>query len=75
MKADLLLAKFGTLLIGRQVMTEPYGEWPGGVATVKEIQPDPNAPEIPFYVEMDGWDGLMGVFDHEDVELMPKEGG
>lgn len=69
-----LLAKKGASLVGRRVLTQAYGDWPGGVARVTRMGDDPAAPEIVFFVEMDGWEeGEMGVFDHEYVELLEGE--
>lgn len=58
--------KFGAGLIGKIVMTEAIGEYPGGPAEVIELEPDPNAPEIVFQVRHATF-GEIGVFDHELV--------
>jgi hypothetical protein len=68
-------------LIGMKVKTEAYGDYPGGIATIMELHPDPEAPEIVFNVQHPTWrgdendlsDGVIGIFDHEGVELC-KEG-
>ncbi len=79
MRADVLVElthATSTELLGRRVLTDPMGEWPGGIATICELAPDPAAPEIVFNVKADFWpddDGPMGVFGYEEVELQ-KEG-
>lgn len=69
MRARDLVDAHGLDLISKSVITEAIGGWPGGVATVTEIQPDPAAPEIVFQVRSDEH-GEMGVFDHEMVTLV-----
>lgn len=68
MKAKQLVKKLGKKLLGKEVNTPAVGEYPGGVATVIEIRPDRNAPEIVFQVNLPGW-GEIGVFEHEEVSL------
>jgi len=66
----------GTELIGRTVKTREMGSYPGGLATVTEIAPDPNAPEIAFTVQHPTWrdkfceDGEIGVFGYEIVDAV-----
>lgn len=67
--ADDLVRREGKHLIGRTVHTEPFGEWPGGLAVVTEIEPDPAAPEIAFQVKSEAH-GKMGVFDFEYVKII-----
>ena len=69
MKASQLVEKLGHKLVGKQVNTPAVGEYPGGVATVLQISPDQNAPEIAFQVKLPAW-GEIGVFDHEEVALV-----
>ena len=69
MKANQLVQKLGQKLLGKQVNTPAAGEYPGGVATVVQLAPDQNAPEIAFRVSLPQW-GEIGVFDHEDVWLL-----
>jgi len=68
MTAKELVTKHGSALVGRLVLTQPNGEYPGGIAEVVRIAPDPNAPEIVFDVKTDEWD--IGVFEHETVHLI-----
>lgn len=82
MNAKELLDEMGEKLIGRTIFTEPFGDWPGGRAIVKEIAPDPEAPEIVFTVLGTGKrinnailkgkldSPVIGVFDYEPVDLM-----
>lgn len=80
-----LVAAIGDNLIGRQIVTEAVGEYPGGVATIIELFPDLEAaPEIvmqvhnPEYKSDDGLvpPGQMGIFEWEDVILLePKHCG
>ena len=69
MKANQLVQKLGCKLLGQKVNTPAVGEYPGGVATVTQIAPDENAPEIVFQVSLPHW-GEIGVFEHEDVSLL-----
>ena len=72
MKAYQLVKSLGKELVGQKVVTEPYGEYPGGIATVTEIAPDTAAPEIVFQVNLPSW-GEIGVFYHEDVAVFSPE--
>jgi hypothetical protein len=79
MKASELVAKYGKSLIGRKVVTQAVGAWPGGPATVTQVRHDKNAPEIVFMVKslnakIHLTHGEMGVFDHEDCTLMCGRG-
>ena len=69
MTAKQLIESHGQSLVGRSVATEPIGEYPGGVATVTELAPDPNAPEIVFNVCHPAF-GPIGIFDWEGVTLV-----
>lgn len=73
MNARTLVQKLGKHLIGRRVNTPAVGEYPGGMATVIEIEPDKNAPEIVFQVNLPSW-GDIGVFEHEEVSLATPGG-
>jgi len=64
-----LVNKHGAKLIGQQVDTPQMGDYPGGVATVTEIEPDPSAPEIVFQVEHPTF-GSIGVFENERVRMI-----
>lgn len=77
MNAEKLVKRMGESLIGRVVFTEEVGEYPGGLAKVVEIHPDPGAPEIVFNVQNSEWaddDGgnIIGVFADEEVELISQ---
>lgn len=65
--AKSLVLKHGKKLIGRWIVTQRYGEWPGGMARVFALSLDPAAPEIVFNVSQGGT--TIGVFDHEVVFL------
>ena len=69
MKANQLVQKLGLKLIGKQVNTPAAGEYPGGVATVVQLAPDQNVPEIAFRVSLPQW-GEIGVLEYEDVWLL-----
>ena len=82
MNAYDLVKKHGKNLVGRTIMTEQEGAWPGGKARVLELFPDKEgAPEIVMQVRglerqgrhVDNEDDDIGVFDHEEVTLLPKE--
>jgi hypothetical protein len=73
--AAQLVLKYGKKLVGKKVLTVPMGEWPGGMATVTEIQPDENAPDIVFYVahvqpKIRAQFPSMGVFHYEECDLV-----
>ncbi len=76
MLAKELVKKFGKKkLIGQKVYTPPMGEYPGGIATIIEVNHDKSAPEISFLVQHPTWkneedeDNIMGIFEYEEVEL------
>jgi hypothetical protein len=64
--ASVIVQKFGKSLIGGTVNTIPMGEYPGGLAEVIELEPDPAAPEIVFQVKHPTF-GEIGVFGYEPV--------
>ena len=82
MNAQELLDRHGDALVSQTIITYPYGAWPGGPAVVTETRPDPNAPQIVFMVKGIGAavalavergsldSNEIGVFDHEEVELL-----
>ena len=74
MNAKQLIQKFGNKLLGQKVNTPALGEYPGGIATVIEIAPDENAPEIVFQVSLPGW-GEIGVFEHEEISVQQQKKG
>jgi hypothetical protein len=49
--------------------TQAAGEYPGGVATVVRLAPDPKAPGVVFQVHLGQW-GELGVSGQEDVSLL-----
>ena len=69
MKANQLVQKLGQKLLGKKVNTPAVGDYPGGVATVIQLAPDQNAPEIAFQVSLPQL-GEVGVFGHENVSLL-----
>jgi hypothetical protein len=74
MTAKQLTKTHGASLIGRRIETEAIGEYSGGIATVTEIAPDPQAPEIVFNVRHPTY-GEIGVFKWEQVTLLPGDAG
>ena len=79
MNAKDLVDLMGQRLIGRTVLTEAIGIYPGGPARVTEIAPDPADPSIVMQVEHPTWReddgdnerGSIGVFSYEELELLP----
>jgi hypothetical protein len=67
--AKQLLTKTGIKLVGKNVITQKMGLWPGGLAIVTELNPDPNAPEIVFNVRHSRTGEEIGVFEDELVVL------
>jgi len=77
MQADKMVAKHGSSLIGRTLITSAMGDYPGGLAKVTQINPDPAAPEISIQVEHPSF-GSIGIFENELVwwsltDLPPHE--
>lgn len=75
MSAKELVQKYGQALIGQMVMTERVGAYPGGPARIIKLLPDPEAPEIVYQVENEGWMDEwgkhdIGVFEHERAFLI-----
>ena len=66
---DLINTHAADKLIGRYVLTERIGDWPGGLALVVGVTPDPDAPEIVLYVQQKG--ETMGIFENEQIILIP----
>ena len=56
-------------IIGKHVCTMAMGDYPGGLAEIVEIFPDPAAPEIPIQVNHPTF-GEIGLFEDETVVLM-----
>jgi len=64
--------RLGTELIGRHILTVPFGGyWPGGFAQVIQLKPS-KFPEIVFQIKSD-LHGEAGVLTHEQVKLLPKD--
>lgn len=63
-----LVNQLGTTLLGRRVNTQAIGDYPGGVAKVIKICPDPAFPEIVFEIDHPEF-GEIGVFDYEECSL------
>ena len=61
MKASAMVRKYGKQLIGMKISTVAMGEYPGGVATVVGIKPDPGAPEIVMDVTNPGYELVKEV--------------
>jgi hypothetical protein len=59
---------FGDSLIGKSIITEAIGTYPGGIAKVVELDPDPKAPEIVIQVFHPTF-GEIGIFDYERVRF------
>ena len=74
MNARKLLEVAGVRLLGRTVLTETIGYYPGGEARVVELAPDREAPELLFTVEHPTREQAgrrrIGVFDWEEVVLL-----
>jgi hypothetical protein len=69
MKAQQLARKLGQKFVGHKVNTDAWGDYPGGIAIVTEMQPAKDAPEIVFQVSLPHW-GEIGVFAHEEVSMV-----
>jgi hypothetical protein len=67
MTAEKFVSVYGKFAVGMVIATAPMGEYPGGMATVVELAPDPAAPEIAFNVKHPTA-GVMGVFGTELVD-------
>jgi hypothetical protein len=59
--------KHGNDLIGKNVMTQQIGSYPGGLAKVIEIDPDVDA-GIVLQVLHPTF-GEIGIFDYEDISF------
>jgi hypothetical protein len=74
--ALVALIEYGSSLIGKTIITQKIGDWPGGICIVTDVNPDENAPEICFSVKRvcdDSFNGIreIGVFDWEYVMVLP----
>lgn len=77
MNAAQLKFMYGDLLLGRVIVTEAIGEWPGGIADIIEIAPDEG---IAFQVRHktvknpeNGKLWEIGVLEYETVILIGPE--
>jgi hypothetical protein len=70
MEAKQAVKLFGKTLVGLSVRTERFGLYPGGVAKVVELYPDPGAREIVMHVRRDNWDWGIGIFGDENIEIV-----
>lgn len=70
-KAEQLANQYGNKLVGREVLTQPMGEYPGGYAIVTQVHPDPGAAEIVFNVKHPTF-GEVGIFEYEVVVLVAE---
>jgi hypothetical protein len=75
---DYARSEWAEALVGRIVMTEAIGHWPGGPAEVIEFMPDVEAPEIPYQVRHIHWagddlieNGEIGLFENEEIQIVP----
>lgn len=78
MTAKELVHLAGRNLLGKQIWSGEYGDYPGGAATILEIDPDPGS-GIALMVQHPTWknaecpDGKMGIFDDEEIEATDPE--
>jgi hypothetical protein len=70
MNARTAVKTFGELLIGQTIRTQPCGDWPGGLAKVRELYPDKQAKEIVMQIEGIRGQGEIGVFKYEQIEIV-----
>ena len=74
MKASAMVRKYGKKLIGKKISTLRMGDYPGGVATVMGIKPDPKAPEIVMDVSNPDYENgdPIGIFAYEQVDFLEE---
>lgn len=68
--AGSVAAALSTALLGRQVITQKWGLFQGGLCTVIELHPDENAPEIVLQVRHDETGEEVGIFADEMICLV-----
>ena len=68
MNAQQVLELWGGSLVGMIVHTPAMGDYPGGIAKVTEVLPDPSAEEILFIVEHPK-EGKMGIYYFKKARL------
>ena len=84
MLAKEFIEDAGSKAVGALIVTAAVGAWPGGLAYITEIEPDPNAPEIVCQVRAcntntkvkraiqrgDLDSAEIGVFDNEEIYFL-----
>lgn len=68
--AGLIAAAFAEKLLGRQVITQEWGLFQGGLCTVIALTPDANAPEIVCQVRHNGSGEEIGIFADEVLSVI-----
>jgi hypothetical protein len=68
--AGLIAAAFAEKLLGRQVITQEWGLFQGGLCTVIALTPDANAPEIVCQVQHNTTGEEMGIFADEILSVI-----
>ena len=68
--AGLIAAAFSEKLINRQVITQEWGLFKGGLCTVIAMTPDANAPEIVCQVQHNATGEEMGIFADEVLSVI-----
>ena len=71
MNAGELATKYGNKLVGLRAWTYPAGDYPGGVAVITAVYPDPEAPEIALNVRHPKV-GEIGTFRYEEMFLIDE---
>ena len=69
-RAGLIAAAFAEKLLGRQVITQEWGLFQGGLCTVIAMTPDANAPEIVCQVQHDTTGEEIGIFADEVLSVI-----
>lgn len=64
---------FGATLIGKTIITQPFGDWRGGQAKVLDVNPDPAAKEIVMEVKALRSKEEVGVFGSEKIQIIINE--
>lgn len=74
-RAGEAVKRFGNTLIGQVIQTEAMGKYPGGPATVSQINPDIGAPDIVLNVKSPAYDNGrdIGIFEDENIGVEEKE--
>lgn len=79
MNAGSFVNIYGRSAIGRVIMTEAIGGYPGGAAIVTGLHPDPAAPEIVMLVKHPFWthsfspaNPVIGILEHEEVDFLDQ---